>query len=546
MVDSAYYSDIIWNGTLFVVISEYSGGVADYSYDGITWFSTSMGSGSYSSIAWNGTYFVAVTNDGTGNYALSTDGISWTINTLPFSDYYSSICWNGSMFVVLGESGQNQYNYSYDGVTWNTNTIPADYYINLIWNGLLFLAVTYSSAYTSSDGLTWSSPYSLPSYNAPFAIAADDINNIFYLTDSNGVVYSTTDGTYYNTLYTSAINYEMGFGSPFESIFTPLGLTTCSYNSSTLGVYGPYTFYSPPTVGNATPTSNDATAASTYWVNRNSPISFYPKPVSQLPLTDGAGDGQLAIGDGAQAITSSGATAIGQGSTASGENSVAIGYSSFASGQNATAFGSQNYCIGDYSISAGWAASAYTGSSYCIAFGAGSYVQQNQSFQTALGAIARTEWGGETFFSSGTNYNSYPYAGAPFGSSSTALIAKTTDATPTEMYTGINNYLALGATEYYYTYLFDCKIVAATAGNPVTDCSSWALTFLVYYSTGNIWTIVGVPTAISLYSTSGAVTWSVSASIDGSGQPGIFVTGATGITINWTATVSTTKVLKSI
>ncbi len=125
-------------------------------------------------VAWNGILFVA-TGIWIYDSALvktflisSTDGINWSASQ-PFtnapSDIGNSIAWNGSLWVVGGSFDGNIFSTSTDGITWSTPFTPTGVshpiqIKSIVWNGSRFIAVgslnETRTTLISNNGLSWS------------------------------------------------------------------------------------------------------------------------------------------------------------------------------------------------------------------------------------------------------------------------------------------------------------------------------------------------------------------------------------------------------
>jgi len=101
-------------------------------------------------VAYGAGRFVAV--DDEHNFYTSTTAITWTKTTNSSAGSRVSYC-NG-LFIVPSGPGTNLV--SSDGVSWSllTNT-TASYFGRVIYAGGCYLALAYSTAFTSTDGTNW-------------------------------------------------------------------------------------------------------------------------------------------------------------------------------------------------------------------------------------------------------------------------------------------------------------------------------------------------------------------------------------------------------
>jgi hypothetical protein len=220
-------SNIIWNGTIFVAVSNTSttGNTIVYSFDGLTWvpalnssnlfpggnalavagslngvvvggtFTTSGNTLAYSSngynwvglgnvnssttcygLATNGQMWIAGFNNG---MCYSYDGLSWTTcANNPFTGYADSISWNGTIWVAVGSSTTGNAAYSYDGINWSigTSSFPNSG-TSVTWNGTVWVASINSAvnnfAY-SYDGVSWIKASSTPFSTGTINIATNN------------------------------------------------------------------------------------------------------------------------------------------------------------------------------------------------------------------------------------------------------------------------------------------------------------------------------------------------------------------------------------
>ena len=175
------FAQIAWNGNIWVGVT-YGGPSANsntvgYSYDGINWAASSSGTSllnvSGKGVAWCGNVWVAVgSSTGSNKIIYSYDGINWVNsangNSFTFTIY--AIATNGYIHLVTAYSsgGISTMLYSYDGITWFQNTAAPNGLFNAIaWNGTMWIAVGSTNSYQvvySYDGLNWtasSSGYNL-------------------------------------------------------------------------------------------------------------------------------------------------------------------------------------------------------------------------------------------------------------------------------------------------------------------------------------------------------------------------------------------------
>jgi len=206
----------VWNGlsggqALYVAVGQWTSGSIIYSPDLINW-SSPINPGGVSGVgkrvAWNGAQFIATGDWTTGSVTTSIDGLNWTTPSRPpniVNNIATGAIWNSSSWLVCG----NFVNSLGTGIG---NLIPFSYGINftlpvypdLATSGNLFdvawipeeskwigygewtnnSGVGYTTR--SSDGLSWSSPSSIPLVSGTatdgiFQLSVNVINTRIYL-----------------------------------------------------------------------------------------------------------------------------------------------------------------------------------------------------------------------------------------------------------------------------------------------------------------------------------------------------------------------------
>jgi hypothetical protein len=191
---SATWGDVAWNGTVFCAINGSNQSVT--STDGLTWSSTHAVPANYA-LASDGTIFCAVSQSTAA--AISSDGQTWVSHNLPSSNSAADIVWNGNVFCV---SGANYAFTSPDGITWTSNSITG--WINLLAakGSVLcgYTAVNNQVAVSTDNGVTWTThaiptldPYAwsgIAASDSVFCIISDDGQN----TGASDVVATSPDG----------------------------------------------------------------------------------------------------------------------------------------------------------------------------------------------------------------------------------------------------------------------------------------------------------------------------------------------------------------
>lgn len=144
---------------IYVIIQGGGANVSLFSNDGSLYDTASIPAGDWKKVAFGNGIFIAVAAD--GKIASTVDGETWSLLTAP--DYeYSSIAYGNGVWIAVASGGTNAVR-SVDGVNWSSTTLPegADW-TDIAYGKGKFVAVaesdstTTSTAYTSDNGLTWS------------------------------------------------------------------------------------------------------------------------------------------------------------------------------------------------------------------------------------------------------------------------------------------------------------------------------------------------------------------------------------------------------
>jgi len=181
-------------------------GKAARSTDGLNWSALTMPNTSvdWRDVTYGGGKYVAVANGGT-SAATSTDGITWTLQTLPEGAEWNSIRYGKGTFVVAAQSDSTITNlaYSTTGLTgsWTIGSVPSGI-IGLAYGNNRFVAISggyigANSAYTSVDGISWSSAVTIPTANwqditygqGLFMAVATGTNTV--ITSQDGIIWTT-------------------------------------------------------------------------------------------------------------------------------------------------------------------------------------------------------------------------------------------------------------------------------------------------------------------------------------------------------------------
>nr|DAJ90352.1 MAG TPA: Photosynthesis system II assembly factor YCF48 [Caudoviricetes sp.] len=129
---SRTYTDGAYGGGNFVFIT--SDGTIDYSANGSSWSSTSIGNGSgWNGLVYDGTKFVAINTS--GDIATSTNGTSWAYFANKLSaQNWKSIAYGNNMYIAIANNS-NIIAVSFDASTWYEGTLGN---ISKSWNRITY------------------------------------------------------------------------------------------------------------------------------------------------------------------------------------------------------------------------------------------------------------------------------------------------------------------------------------------------------------------------------------------------------------------------
>lgn len=130
--NSRTYTDGAYGGGNFVFIT--SDGTVDYSANGRSWSSTSIGNGSgWNGLVYDGTKFVAINTS--GGIATSTNGTSWSYFANKLSaQNWKSIAYGNNMYIAI-VNNSNIIAVSFDASTWYEGTLGD---ISKPWNRITY------------------------------------------------------------------------------------------------------------------------------------------------------------------------------------------------------------------------------------------------------------------------------------------------------------------------------------------------------------------------------------------------------------------------
>lgn len=245
-LDSVAWNAVCWSQELGIFVVAGGNNTMMYSYDGINWSSTTVGtnSGVWYWVCWAPeiSTFVAVMSSGTAanKVAYSTNGVNWTLAaSTNDSAAWVSVCWSAELgiFVAVSQSATNRIMTSPNGINWTARpSAAADSALcfSICWSpelGMFVIVVNGgSTVLTSSDGIIWTSR---PAVNGLWTSVCWSAELALFVAVSNGTNYIMTspDGITWTSQKTASNNTVLCRGvcwSPELSIFVTVSGNTVS------------------------------------------------------------------------------------------------------------------------------------------------------------------------------------------------------------------------------------------------------------------------------------------------------------------------------
>lgn len=210
---------VAWSSSASLFVSVGEGGSIYTSSDGVNWYSQTnpLGSVIMTSIAYSSSLnlFVAVAyaSSGSGQIITSANGTTWTARTASAGvGYLYSVCWSStlSLFLYTGVGGTGSLATSPDGITWTDRTGPGAfrYYCSVYSTSLsLFIAAGATNADTackiaySSDGITWNDVATPGTGTRVYCLAVK--GSTIYSGRGSATAYTSTDGSTWSSATTN-------------------------------------------------------------------------------------------------------------------------------------------------------------------------------------------------------------------------------------------------------------------------------------------------------------------------------------------------------
>lgn len=191
---SGYWSAVAYGAGLYVALQANTTQFAT-SIDGQNWtlYTSLPVSANWSQLVWNGTMFVAIAN-GSAVTLSSTNGTTWTQNAMPSSSSWNQLAYGGGIWLAVATGTTNAAT-STNGTTWTAATAigASGAWTGLAWNGTLFVLVASSAlGYTTTNGTTWTGA------NPPVAFSSLAVGGGTFVAcaaASGNVVYTSTNGS---------------------------------------------------------------------------------------------------------------------------------------------------------------------------------------------------------------------------------------------------------------------------------------------------------------------------------------------------------------
>lgn len=231
--------------------------VLSYSYDGITWYKSTLPLKGHcaGTAVGNGKVVITPYDSTDPNLDLigfvSTDGANWSQTSVPARGISDRCIYGNKMF--LGHSttvSTSSYMTSYDGVNWTVRNIPSSGLFSFDYANGIYLAFNRQNsniAYTSYNGINWTQ-HNLPvssSYWSVMGSGNGNLNNTFYISNRSKQVYRSTDGINWTLVGTDNIDSDYKFGYAYSNgrfvsvVMTSNGTVITVYHSSDMCTWSP-------------------------------------------------------------------------------------------------------------------------------------------------------------------------------------------------------------------------------------------------------------------------------------------------------------------
>lgn len=237
---------IAWNGSVFCAVGDYS---IQTSPDGKVWTARTppVAYRVWSDIVWNGKYFCIISN-GFTDCAISKDGISWITGSMPYVTYWNRLTWDGNYFIAMSAGITNKVIVSSNGLNWVTQTLPgAKYWSDIAYGNDITVLVGSDSLVCYRKGTLgdWNATYMNESGSKGWSgVASNGSIFVASLYNSNKIAISSNgrDWTYYSlpeVVYTTRIMYGNGLfylsqGSLNKFWYSSDGITWMSFTSASM------------------------------------------------------------------------------------------------------------------------------------------------------------------------------------------------------------------------------------------------------------------------------------------------------------------------
>ena len=149
---STTWNSIAYGNGIFVVTSSNTATAVSTNF-GASWSSGTMTNIGAGTVVYGLGKFVYVATAGT-NYNSSTDGVTWTPYTTLAANSGTTIIFGNGRFVTVASAGANPQ-YSFDAVTWYTANTSVTATVLAYGQGIFLAIGTTGTAYTSDNGLAW-------------------------------------------------------------------------------------------------------------------------------------------------------------------------------------------------------------------------------------------------------------------------------------------------------------------------------------------------------------------------------------------------------
>lgn len=197
VVPSGQWTSVAYGNGIFVAVGFYGPPSVMTSPDGIIWTAQTAPAVDWISVTYGNGIFVAVCAYLEPSVMTSPDGINWTAQTAP-TGFWSSITYGNGLFVATTKWADPDIMVSTDGINWVDSYFqyyPGTQLVSIVYGNGLFVTVNYvgyPGILTSPDGIDWT-PQTAPYYGESITYGTPGGNPIFVVVGQYSTIYTSSD-----------------------------------------------------------------------------------------------------------------------------------------------------------------------------------------------------------------------------------------------------------------------------------------------------------------------------------------------------------------